>query len=132
LQERHFPVVGQTGDPANGHALEVAAPLPPGAAPVPIHYTSPALVIRSAESSIDVQEGLGVDNFLAWGGLVLVLLAITVICVWASRKLGGVRRGDPAEMLAAKRAATNQRDAGKAAGYAAWQEERMRGGGYGP
>ena len=68
------------------------------------------------------------DNFLAWGGLALALLAITVMCVWASRKLGGVRRGDPAEMLAAKRAATNQRDAGKAAGYSSWQEERMRGG----
>ena len=72
------------------------------------------------------------DNFLAWGGLVLVLLAITVVCVWASRKFGGARRGEPAEMLAAKRAATNRRDAGKAAGHSAWQEERMRGGGYGP
>ena len=81
---------------------------------------------------MDLEEGSAVDNFLAWGGLVLVLLAVTVICVWASRKLRGGRRGDPAEMLAAKRAATNQRDAGKAVGYAAWHEERMRGGGYGP
>ena len=72
------------------------------------------------------------DDFLAWGGLVLVFLAITGVCVWASRKLGGARRGDPAEMLVAKRAATNRRDAGKAVGHSAWQEERMRGGGFGP
>ena len=124
-------MVGQTGDPANGHALEVAAALIPGTEP-PIHYTIAALVIRFDEPSMDVEEGSGVDSLLAWGGLVLALLAITVMCVWASRKLGGVRRGDPAEMLAAKRTATNQRDAGKAVGYAAWQEERMRGGGYGP